>query len=231
MEYDEITAYHYAAWRPPLHGRILRWGLGPGVRFVRGLDVGCGTGVSTLALKTFCKGAVGVDPSPDMIGQAPQHPGVDFAVFAPENSLDHPVFADRFDVVTFAGSLFYTRAGRAVELIKRVALPGASVLVYDFDVRLDSLLSALGLHLPDSDYNHRKDLGRARDVQKVKTIAGQMNFTATPVQVAHLLLSVAEWRERVFPGVRHPALTDRLYKNCGGERVMSARVYLTRYRV
>ena len=48
-EYDEITAYHYLKYRPPLHELILAKGLKADPTYVEGLDIGCGTGQSSIA--------------------------------------------------------------------------------------------------------------------------------------------------------------------------------------
>ena len=49
--YDSFTAMHYAAYRPPLHEVILDKTIEG--KFDLGLDVGCGTGTSSIALASF----------------------------------------------------------------------------------------------------------------------------------------------------------------------------------
>ena len=68
MEYDKITAFHYASYRPPLHSKILKRCLVD--RFYdSGLDIGCGTGQSSIALSDFCNRVVGIDSSSEMISK------------------------------------------------------------------------------------------------------------------------------------------------------------------
>ena len=65
-DYDNITAYHYSFYRPALHLPILESCL-EGKYFEKGLDIGCGTGHSSIALANFCNEIVGLDPSSDML--------------------------------------------------------------------------------------------------------------------------------------------------------------------
>lgn len=58
-EYDEAIAYHYNAYRPPLHEVILSQVLGKDERFQNGLDIGCGTGYSAIALAKYCSQVYG----------------------------------------------------------------------------------------------------------------------------------------------------------------------------
>ena len=76
-DYNKQVAYHYSAYRPPLHQRILKEVLG-GKRFQSGLDLGCGTGRSAVALKNYCDEVRGVEPSPEMLAHAKPQPGITF---------------------------------------------------------------------------------------------------------------------------------------------------------
>lgn len=59
--YDRLTAIHYSANRPPLHLGILRQYL-PDRQFATGLDIGCGTGHSSVALAAFYQRVIALDP-------------------------------------------------------------------------------------------------------------------------------------------------------------------------
>ena len=71
--YDNLIAGHYAAYRPPLHQKILSLALPKDRRFEVGLDVGSGTGYSAIALADFCESVFGVEPSDAMREKATQH--------------------------------------------------------------------------------------------------------------------------------------------------------------
>ena len=51
------------------------------------LDVGCGTGLSTIALKEIARSVIGVDASAEMVALAPKDNGVRFLVASAENLL------------------------------------------------------------------------------------------------------------------------------------------------
>ncbi len=58
--YDDQIARHYAAYRPPLHQLIINEAL-ENQLFEVGLDIGCGTGCSAIALADRCRQVFGVD--------------------------------------------------------------------------------------------------------------------------------------------------------------------------
>jgi len=86
-EYDRITAEHYAAYRPPLHQLILSKCLNENQNFASGLDVGCGTGFSTIALSSFCKKVIGIDPATEMLVRAIDADNVSYAAMKDQEKL------------------------------------------------------------------------------------------------------------------------------------------------
>ena len=108
--YDTTAAAHYAAYRPPLHAMILARVLPPGAAFDAGLDVGCGTGYSAVALAHYCQRVYGVEPSAEMLARALPHDRVQYLAGAAEHL---PLPDDSVDLIAFAGSLFYADASAA----------------------------------------------------------------------------------------------------------------------
>lgn len=138
MEYDSFTARCYAAYRPPLHGRLLGSCLPK--RGGRGLDIGCGTGHSTRALRAYCDEVVGLEPSAAMLHSALPAPGVAYRLQRGERLR----FPDRaFDVVTLAGSWYYAQSPDLLAEIVRVGRPGAYIVVYDFAANLQPFCAGL----------------------------------------------------------------------------------------
>lgn len=220
--YDTAAAAHYAAYRPPLHRLILQRALGEDARFGDGLDIGCGTGYSAIALSEACERVVGVDPSPAMLERATPHdrvrylPGAGEALPLPDNSAD---------LITFAGSLFYTDTPATHAQARRVARPGGLAVVYDFDLDLAAPLAAVLPKPPlpppevspapegslqvtpdtagaeafpaDGVYNHRINLtGRAGFAERLvrhETVPVPMS----PSQLAHVLLSDSHHMDRL----------------------------------
>ncbi|MEO9894623.1 methyltransferase domain-containing protein [Aurantibacter sp.] len=78
-DYDTINAEHYAAYRPPLHQVILEKCLQKKTHNI-GLDIGCGTGNSSIALAKFCNRVIGIDPSKSMLERALLHAIVSYQI-------------------------------------------------------------------------------------------------------------------------------------------------------
>ncbi|HLM56888.1 MAG TPA: methyltransferase domain-containing protein [Pyrinomonadaceae bacterium] len=77
------AAERYAKGRPFFHPPLVaRIGelVSAGGPFPRALDVGCGTGLSTLALKGIAGEVVGVDLSIEVLSRAPKDAGLRFCL-------------------------------------------------------------------------------------------------------------------------------------------------------
>ena len=151
--YDHITSKHYAAYRPPLHRLILEKCIKKEVTFELGLDIGCGTGQSSKALLSYCKKIIGIDPSLDMIKEAIPNPKICYQHFDGQNLR----FQDlHFDIIPFAGSLFYGKSQRLLDEVIRVGYDHAVIIIYDFEILFDELYKTLGIEnsVVESDYNH-----------------------------------------------------------------------------
>jgi ubiquinone/menaquinone biosynthesis C-methylase UbiE len=96
--------------------------------FQRALDVGCGTGLSAVALKKIAVQVVGVDSSAEMIALARRHAEIEFELADAE----HLAFEDRaFDLVTVSQAIhWFSRAGFLQEA-RRVTRPEGWLIVYD----------------------------------------------------------------------------------------------------
>lgn len=231
--YDEIAAAHYSAYRPPLHQIILRRALSGGESFSVGLDVGCGTGYSTVALAEHCVRVYGIDPSPSMLREATPHERVIYVRGAGEHI---PVQSRVVDVVTFAGSLFHTEAGATREQINRVCRPGAVVVVYDFELLLGEVLRRCGMdpRADGSDYDHRANFSGARGFAEVTVGSDRLSLQVTASELAHVLLSDSSRFDR-FAKRHHTAdpflaLTGEL-RSAYDRTVIEAAVYYSRYRM
>ena len=120
--YDAYTARHYSAFRPPLHRFILRQCLGEDL-FSKVLDIGCGTGHSTLALADFCQKVVGFDLSQFMLQQALLHPNIEYTSQINGNA--------KFDLICFFGSINYIGPGELISILKLLE-KGGQVICCDF---------------------------------------------------------------------------------------------------
>ncbi len=210
-DYNAITAAHYAAYRPSLHGPILKHLLSAPVLDGLGLDVGCGTGQSAVALSEYCRYVFAIDPSAAMLALAPDHPSVEFRQQT-KAPLAHQVPGSRFDLVSFAGSLFYQNTAEVVINFPRLLAPEATVVVYDFDVDFNPIFNLLGFTPPASNYNHQCGfeayLGHGLSLEKEWT--GVLQFSASTVELAHLICSVSSWREELLKGGSFEHLVSKI---------------------
>ena len=193
--YDEQIAYHYSAYRPPLHDLIVAEALDD--RFFRnGLDIGCGTGYSCLALTNHCERVTGIDQSRSMLDRATKHPKVDYLPGTAENL---PIADCSVDLVTFAGVFSYLNANEAVDELKRVCRENALILPYDFEVLIDDLMLRFDLpsHHDDDDYDHTSNPSGIADVATLKQVSRSVDFQVSNEEAAHILLSDKSRHERL----------------------------------
>jgi ubiquinone/menaquinone biosynthesis C-methylase UbiE len=92
------------------------------------LDVGCGTGLSTIALREIAGSVVGVDSSAEMIALASKHAGIEFEIADAE----HLPFEDRkFDLVTVSQAIHWFDGPRFLQEARRVTRAKGWLIVYD----------------------------------------------------------------------------------------------------
>jgi SAM-dependent methyltransferase len=122
----------YARSRPAVHPVMLARALSSigRARFGVGLDVGCGSGVSTRALLSLCERAIGVEPAVAMTPHARATAAGAAIVAAGAERL--PLAGDCIDLITAAGALNYTEVASALDECRRVLRPGGVMVVYDF---------------------------------------------------------------------------------------------------
>jgi SAM-dependent methyltransferase len=92
------------------------------------LDVGCGSGLSALALAEIARGVVGVDASAEMVALAPPDARVSYAVAQAEVL---PFGDGTFELLTASQAFHWFDRGRFLREARRVLRPGAHLVVYD----------------------------------------------------------------------------------------------------
>ena len=187
-KYDRITASHYWAYRPPLHDKILKYVISDNEFFADGLDVGCGTGYSAIALGKYCSHVYGIEPSESMLERAIENEKI---VYLHGYGDSIPVGDNSIDIVTFAGSLSYAKSSALVEELKRVCRKQAFIIAYDFEVLVDDILDRCGINpeKPPSDYDHQANFSDDSNFTGIVNDKKEINFKATASEIAHILLS------------------------------------------
>jgi ubiquinone/menaquinone biosynthesis C-methylase UbiE len=213
-EYDHITATHYRAYRPPIHEIILKRCIDQKRNFTLGLDIGCGTGHSSVALLNFSEHVIGIDPSADMLENAIVNAAIEYQNF---DGKTLKFDKDRFDIVTFAGSLHYSKSQDLLDEAVRVSKTPGLIVVYDFEILLDDILDRFQFESQSQNtYDHAADFSGLRD-SKISIInkgKEKEQLSVTIGDLAHLLLSVKEqhifFEKRFGPNELHRKLSDHL---------------------
>jgi SAM-dependent methyltransferase len=128
---DQMDAGNYARARPYYHPLALAMAFerAPIDSVGRGLDVGCGTGLSTKALAERVSRVVAIDPSASMLGARER---VGNAVYVRGTAENLPVMSGTVDVVTCGASMHWYRTAAFAELGRVTKLGGYAVVYTDF---------------------------------------------------------------------------------------------------
>lgn len=128
---DERLARSYDGSRPALHQEALIAFHGNTMvpeLYKRILDVGCGTGLSTLALSPWGREVLGVDSSEAMLKLAPQKENITYL----QGSAESLPFPDsHFDLIFVASSFHWFERKKFFLEASRVLRPGKKILIYD----------------------------------------------------------------------------------------------------
>ncbi len=92
------------------------------------LDVGCGTGLSTVALKALAEKVAGIDASAAMVALAPNEKGVGYFVGCAE---ELPFRENQFEIMTLSQAFHWLDRDKFFEEASRVLRPGGWLVVYD----------------------------------------------------------------------------------------------------
>ena len=126
-------ALGYARSRPPLHERIVALAQLPPTRAA--LDVGCGAGLSTRALRAIADVRIGIEPFAAMVSAGPHVEPA--ARFVQSRAEALPFSGGSFNLISAAGSLNYVDLENFWPEARRVLTPDGILFVYDFAPPLD----------------------------------------------------------------------------------------------
>ena len=144
------AAERYAAGRPYFHPFVInrfREFAAPAQPLALALDVGCGTGLSSVALTEIASRVVGIDAAPSMLAQAPRAARLAYAVAVAEQL---PFAANEFDVLTLSQVCHWLDRERFFAEARRVLRRTGWLLIYD------AYFSALSAANPDFQTWHRE---------------------------------------------------------------------------
>ncbi len=125
------VAERYAKGRPyfhPLIIELIKEFLSLAEPLSSALDVGCGTGLSTIALKEIAQNVIAVDASAEMIALAPRENGIKYFVAPAENL---PFEENEFDIITLSQVFHWLDKDKFLAEANRVLRPNGWLVVYD----------------------------------------------------------------------------------------------------
>ena len=231
--YNETIARHYSAFRPPLHALILQRVLAVDEHFNRGLDIGCGTGYSAVALSSYCRHVDAIDPSADMLHETIPHQKISYLL----GSADNMPFPDSsVDVVTFAGSLFYAKSSRLIEELKRVCRQGAVIIPYDFEVLLEESDARYGVKVESAptEYCHETNFSGTTGFSEIMGGSDQVDLTLSAAEHAHILLSSIDRYNAFLDKYRQPDPFQPLVREISadsGRHILKVDIFYYKYRL
>lgn len=126
-----MAAEAYAAGRPDYSAFVSEIALkltGLTEKVPVALDIGAGTGISTLALVPLANEVIAIESSPAMLKLATDHPSVEYRIGRAE---DLPVETGTCDLLGVGSALHWFDQSRFLKESTRVATPGAWLLVHD----------------------------------------------------------------------------------------------------
>jgi ubiquinone/menaquinone biosynthesis C-methylase UbiE len=125
------AASRYAAARPNIHDQVvdhIQRALPASLPRETALDIGCGTGLSTIALTPIASLIVGVDISQEMLLHALLHPRLRYVQ---ANGECLPLSNKSFDLVTVGCAFHWCHPRHLLDEIYRVIRPEAMLVIYD----------------------------------------------------------------------------------------------------
>ena len=181
-EYNFDSAFHYKSYRPPLHEFLLDR-VFKDQTFNRALDIGCGTGNSSIALTKYSESVTGYDPSIPMIQKAQKHSKINYTFEL--NQLIH-----NYELIIFFGSLFYVD-DKSFNLYQKKLSKEGFLLCCDFQLLYDPILSKLGVCIDETVYDHSKNLDSytTNSFELINSEKFETEFSCQLNEFIHLLLS------------------------------------------
>ena len=131
FEHDRVAA-GYASARPHLHGEVfarVKDLIRPAVPFPRALDVGCGTGLSSVALCGLARDVTGVDAAVPMLRQASRGDHVHYLASSAE---ELPFRSGSFDLIAACGSIDWVDRSRFLPRAAELLVAGGWLVPLDF---------------------------------------------------------------------------------------------------
>lgn len=133
FDYERI-ANGYAKDRPyhhPLIMNMIRKQLNFNEKWKHGLDVGCGSGLSSLALMEICDEVTGIDESEEMINVAKKELSKKGIHFIKNRAEDMAFGEEYFDIATVSGAVNWINKNIFLTTVKKLLKKSGWLVIYD----------------------------------------------------------------------------------------------------
>jgi len=169
------------------------------------VDLGCGTGLSTVAWRRHASHVIGIDSNPLMLERAPHAANIVYRTASADST---GVVSGSADIVTCSQSFHWMKPRSTIREIARVLRPGGVFAAYDYalppliDPRVDEAFAKVlrwsGLPtLPVEKAGHVERLSRSGDFEWVRNIPLHSVEYGGSKRVIDLALSIAHVAARV----------------------------------
>ncbi len=233
-QYNSLVAKHYAAYRPPFHQLILTRVISEDESFRTGLDIGCGTGYSSIALSKYCEQVFGLDSNESMLDKSSERPKITYICGSGDDLSFVPV--QSIDIVSFAGSLYYTKSEiLRIELLK-ACNPEAVIIVYDFEILIEKAMADIGIEsqFVSSNYNHAINISDWTCFLPETVAIEQIYWEFSSTELAHIMLADSNrlkiFSEKFQGSDPCKSIVD-YFKSNGLKHRLYADIYFSRYRI
>ncbi len=153
-----------------------------------------------------------------------------------ELDMHTPLPVRRFDIVSFAGSLFYTKTDSLRSALTKFCSPGGTVVVYDFRILLHEMLTTLQIDCLSltTDYDYTVNLSDWGECIIEISGTDRLVLKVSEKQSAHLLLADSNYYDALqecFPnGDLFESVVSHLEK-CSKKPEACTDMYFARYRM
>lgn len=181
---DPQRAALYHESRPSFHAQTLKNfnHANPTLQYQAALDVGCGTGQSSLALADWSDKVVAIDNSQSMLDNAAPHAKVTYQLADAENM---PFPVNSFDLVFVASSFHWFEKRKFLNQVKKVLKKGGKFLIYDSYVH-DGL---------SKDFHREFNERFPRPFADVKLVGDELEFFDLRFIQLHTFLFDTDYKE------------------------------------
>lgn len=123
-----------------------------------------------------------------MLDRAIKHKKINYLIGSGEKI---PLHGHSIDIITLAGSLYYSDVKQTASEVRRVCKKEAIVILYDFKILFGDIIESLSIHKEENDleYDHTANFSAHKEFEEIIVTLEEINLECLGDQLAHMLLS------------------------------------------